>query len=81
MIYLVEKDSGKQFSFLCSEISELDNFTPEEAISFLGSEAIELCDEKYGHWKMRLKSGQVFHAFGTTHEYDKIVRLIIKRHK
>ena len=80
MIYLTEKDTEKRFSFFNGEIFELDNFVPEEAITSLGPGALDLCDEKYGHWKMRLRSGRIFYAYGTTHEYDEIVRLIIKKH-
>lgn len=80
MLYLTEKDTGKRYSFLDEEVSELDNFIPDEAIASLGPEAMDLCDEKYGHWRMRLTSGRVFHAYGTTEQYDRVVRLIIKKH-
>lgn len=80
MIYLTEKESGRRFTFLDDEISELDNFIPDEAISSLGPRAMDLCDEKYGHWKMITKSGRQFHAYGTTKEYDKVVKVIIKNH-
>jgi len=80
VIYLTEKETGKKFSFMGDEVSELDNFVPEEAITSLGPGALDLCDEVYGHWRMRLKSGRVFHAYGTTEQYDKVVKVIIMKH-
>jgi hypothetical protein len=80
MIYLSEKDTGKRFAFLDEEISELDNFIPDEAITMFSPDHLDLCDDKYGHWKLRLTSGRLFEAYGTTYEYDRVVRLIIKKH-
>lgn len=80
MIYLQEKESGKKFSFSEKEIKELDRFIVDEAISSLGPRALDLCNDKYGHWKMLLKSGRMFHAYGTTEEYDSVLKVIIKNH-
>jgi hypothetical protein len=82
MIFLTEKDTGIRFSFYEDEISELGHFQIEEAIANLGDKAVDLLgDEKYGYWKMMTKSGRLFHAHGTTREYDKLVRVLVKRHK
>lgn len=79
MLYLHEKETGKRFSFSEEEVSELSAFTPDEAITSLGPAALDLCDEKYGDWKMILKSGRIFQAYGTTGEYDSVVRVMIRK--
>ena len=80
MIYLHEKETGKRYSFSEDEIKELDAFKPNDTVEVFGSAMLEMADEKYGHWKMMLNSGRIFRAYGTTKEYDQVVRALIRSH-
>ena len=75
-VHLTEKGTRAVFMFLENEFAEIGPFQVDESMKqFMGE---DLGVDPWGYWRVALKSGRVFDAEGTTKDYDRVLKCIIR---